>query len=196
MILLVDNHDSFTFNVYQALASLAGDEEVRVVRNDELSAEAMVALEPRAVVLSPGPGTPDRAGNTPELLGRLPDFTPVLAICLGHQVLIEQEGGEIVRDPAPVHGRASAVFHDEDPLFDGLPRPFEAARYHSLRAVESLPSSLRRIAWTRDGIVMGVKHSTLPRWGVQFHPESILTPQGNRLFENFLAQVPCVAARS
>jgi anthranilate synthase/aminodeoxychorismate synthase-like glutamine amidotransferase len=196
MILLIDNYDSFTFNVYQALVSVPGADEVRVVRNDELPVAELLRLEPSAVVLSPGPGTPARAGHCRELLEALPDVVPILGICLGHQVLVEAEGGQIVRDPEPVHGRASLVHHEGAPLLSGLPDPFEAARYHSLRSVSELPATLRRIAWTEDSVVMAVQHVSLPRWGVQFHPESILTPHGNRLFENFLAQVPRAAARS
>ncbi|MCA9509928.1 MAG: aminodeoxychorismate/anthranilate synthase component II [Myxococcales bacterium] len=187
MILLVDNHDSFTFNVYQALA--ATGREVRVVRND-VPVEELLALGARAVVLSPGPGRPDEAGSSPALLARLAPEVPLLGVCLGHQMLVEAEGGSVVRDPAPVHGRASRVLHDGDALFDGLPNPFEAGRYHSLRAAEPLPPRLRRIAWTEDGIVMGVRHVALPRWGVQFHPESILSPDGARVLENFARLVP------
>ena len=132
----------------------------------------------------------------PALLHELPSELPLLGICLGHQILVEHEGGRIVRDPEPVHGRASRVEHAGDALFEGLPNPFEAARYHSLRAEEPLPASLVKTAWTDDGLVMGVRHVELPRVGVQFHPESFLSPLGDRLFENFLAQLPREAAKS
>ncbi len=194
MILLVDNYDSFTFNVYQALA--ATGEPVVVVRNDETSVSEWLALEPAAVVLSPGPGRPENAGQSPELVARLGPSTPLLGVCLGHQILIKHEGGAICRDQSPIHGRSSPVEHNGDALFEGLPSPFEAARYHSLRAAEPLPPSLERIAWTASGLVMGVRHRTLPRWGVQFHPESILSPKGHTILENFVAQVPRAAAKS
>lgn len=194
MILLVDNHDSFTFNVYQALA--ATGEEVLVRRNDQGSADDLLRLEPAAVVISPGPGKPANAGCSPELVARLDGSIPLLGICLGHQILIEHDRGVICRDPSPVHGRSTAIRHAGDPLFEGLPSPFLAGRYHSLRASLPLPDSLRAIAWTADEILMGVRHRTLPRWGVQFHPESILSPDGHKILENFVAQVPRVAAKS
>lgn len=194
MILLVDNYDSFTFNVHQALATTG--EEILIRRNDEGSINDWLALRPQAVVLSPGPGRPAQAGLSPELIGRLPESIPLLGICLGHQIMIEREGGAICRDPSPMHGRSSPVYHNTDPLFEGLPVPFLAGRYHSLCASGPLPSTLRQIAWTTDEVVMGVKHRTLPRWGVQFHPESILSPDGHKVLENFVSQVARVAAKS
>jgi anthranilate synthase/aminodeoxychorismate synthase-like glutamine amidotransferase len=186
VIVLLDNHDSFTWNVYQAIAPL--DAEVRVVRNDEITVDALLALPLRALVLSPGPGRPRDAGIMPELLARAPRELPIFGVCLGHQALVEHYGGELERDPAPTHGRSSLVHHDGDALFDGLSNPFEAARYHSLRAGrETLPRELKQIAWTEDGLVMAVRHRELPRFGVQFHPESILTPGGASLFARFLA---------
>jgi anthranilate synthase component 2 len=185
MILLLDNYDSFTFNLYQAMAALGV--EVQVHRNDALSVDAILALRPSAVVLSPGPGRPADAGVQPELLERAPDELPILGVCLGHQGLVERYGGSLERDPAPTHGKASLVHHDGDELFADLPNPFPAGRYHSLRAVrDELPKDLRLTAWTSDGLVMAVRHVSLPRFGVQFHPESILSPQGERILARFL----------
>jgi anthranilate synthase/aminodeoxychorismate synthase-like glutamine amidotransferase len=185
MILLIDNYDSFTYNLYQALASLG--ESVCVHRNDELNAGALLALEPSAIVLSPGPGRPRDAGVCPELLRCMPESLPLLGVCLGHQALVEHCGGVIEVDPIPVHGKASAVRHDASPLYRELPNPFAAGRYHSLRARrETLPKTLELCAWTDDGLVMGVRHRRLPWHGVQFHPESILTPLGSRLLRAFV----------
>lgn len=171
--------------MYQSLATLAA--EVVVVRNDALSVEALLRLRPTAIVLSPGPGEPRAAGVMPELLVQAPDALPILGVCLGHQALVERYGGTLERDPIPMHGRSSLVHHDGDLLFADLPDPFEAGRYHSLRAVRTeLPSELNVTAWTDDGLVMAVRHASLPRFGVQFHPESILTPRGERIFANFL----------
>ena len=186
MILLLDNHDSFTWNLYQQIASLGA--EVRVLRSDALPLEEVLAQPPAAVVIGPGPGRPAQAGISPRLFEHLPDRTPLLGVCLGHQGLVEHYGGVIEIDPIPVHGRVSRVHHDARGLFAGLPVPFEAGRYHSLRARRaSLPSCLELCAWSDDGVVMGVRHRALPRFGVQFHPESVLTPEGGRLMENFLA---------
>jgi anthranilate synthase component 2 len=185
VILIVDNYDSFTFNVAQALAALGAECEVR--RNDALSAAELLALEPRGLVLGPGPGRPADAGVSPELLLRAPPALPVLGVCLGHQVLVERWGGVVERDREPVHGYASPVHHAGRGLFAGMPEPFAAGRYHSLCARrEALPAELELCAWTADGRVMGVRHRTLEQHGVQFHPESVLTPAGTRLFENFL----------
>jgi len=184
MIVLLDNHDSFTWNVYQALAAHGVD--VDVVRNDALSVDELLARRPLAVVLSPGPGRPEDAGIMPEFLRRAPDVLPILGVCLGHQALVQRHGGTIERDPTPMHGRVSLVRHDGDSLFADLPNPFEAGRYHSLRArADALPIELRRTAWTDDGVVMAVRHATLPRFGVQFHPESILSPRGDTILRRF-----------
>ncbi|MBL8863581.1 MAG: aminodeoxychorismate/anthranilate synthase component II [Planctomycetes bacterium] len=196
MILLVDNYDSFTWNLVQAFIALGA--EVRVARNDALSVDQALALRPAAVVLSPGPGRPSAAGIQPALLRSLPDELPLLGVCLGHQGLVEACGGVLERDPRPVHGQSSRVTHDGSALFAGVPSPFEAARYHSLRARRAgLPSVLRLTAWTDEGLVMAVEHERLPRFGLQFHPESILTPQGPRILANFLAlaSVPAVPGR-
>jgi anthranilate synthase component 2 len=185
VILLLDNYDSFTWNVWQALAKSGAD--VRVDRNDALSVDDVLALDPAAIVLSPGPGEPRDAGIMPELLRRVPGSMPVLGVCLGHQALVERWGGTVERDPVPVHGRASAVHHTGTGIFAGVPDPFMAARYHSLRAQRSmLPEELALTAWTDDGLVMAVQHVRLPQFGVQFHPESILTPDGERILERFL----------
>ncbi len=185
MILLVDNYDSFTYNLYQMVATLGA--EVEVARNDALGVDEILGLAPTAVILSPGPGHPRDAGVQPELLARLPEDVPLLGVCLGHQGLVEHYGGALEVDPTPTHGKASLVHHEGRDLFRSLPSPFPAGRYHSLRAVrDRLPSALRLTAWTEDGLVMAVRHASAPRFGVQFHPESILTPQGERILANFL----------
>lgn len=201
MILLIDCFDSFTWNLYQAFAALG--EEVRVVRSDASDAAALIQLAPRAVCLGPGPGRPSRSGrpssSSPkgdtglcsELLDALPDEVPVLGVCLGHQALVEHCGGSLELDPVPTHGRATPVHHDGSAPFQGLPNPFPAGRYHSLRArADDLPAGLELAAWTSSGLVMGVRERERPRFGVQFHPESILTPDGPRLLASFLASAP------
>jgi anthranilate synthase component 2 len=185
VILLIDNYDSFTWNLVQAMAALGAD--VRLARNDALTSIEALALAPRAVVLSPGPGRPAEAGICLELLARLPRGLPLLGVCLGHQALVEHCGGRIERDPVPTHGRSTEVLHAGGELYRDLASPFRAGRYHSLRAGTPLPESLELEAWTADGLVMGVRQHGLPRFGVQFHPESILTPGGERLLERFLA---------
>lgn len=186
MILLIDNYDSFVFNLYQGLGTLGAD--VRVVRNDALTVAEALALDPSAVVLSPGPGRPADAGICPELLKELGPDVPLLGVCLGHQALVESEGGVLEVDGAPMHGKSSLVHHNGAGLFDGLPSPLTCGRYHSLRARrDALPESLRLTAWTEDGAVMAVEHVSMPRYGLQFHPESILTPLGMRLMGRFLS---------
>jgi anthranilate synthase/aminodeoxychorismate synthase-like glutamine amidotransferase len=184
MILLVDNYDSFTWNLYQSMAGQGA--QVRVLRNDALPVAGFLDLAPRAIVLSPGPGRPREAGVCPELLEHLPEELPLLGVCLGHQALVEHYGGSLEVDPVPVHGKASAVHHDGGEPFRDLPNPLTCGRYHSLRAGADLPKELVRTAWTDDGTLMGVRHRELPRYGVQFHPESILTPDGDRLLARFL----------
>ncbi len=186
MILLIDNYDSFVFNLDQALAALGA--EVRVVRNDTITVEEALALEPTAVVISPGPGRPQGAGVVLDLLASLPKHVPVLGVCLGHQALVESEGGALEVDGAPVHGKSSLVHHEGSGLFERLASPLTCGRYHSLRARRDvLPETLKLVAWTEDGAVMGVEHTELPRFGVQFHPESILTPLGSKLLARFLS---------
>ena len=185
MILVVDHYDSFTYNLVQLIESLGRD--TTVVKSDERRAAELVAMDPEAVVLSPGPGHPRDAGCFTELLATLPDATPVLGVCLGHQALGLGCGGTVDR-AGPVHGKASLVFHDGRGILEGLSVPFEAGRYHSLVVGrDDLPEELELTAWTEDGLVMGMQHRRLPRFGVQFHPESILTPDGPRIVENFLA---------
>jgi len=186
-VLLVDNYDSFTYNLYQYLGELGAD--LRVVRNDELSAEAAIALAPDRIVISPGPGTPDQAGITLDLIRRAAGKIPVLGVCLGHQALGQAFGGDVRRAPKLMHGKTSQIHHDGKGVFAGLPDPFTATRYHSL-VVErgSVPESLEITAWTDDGIVMGLRHREFALEGVQFHPESILTTVGKDLLRNFLEQ--------
>jgi anthranilate synthase component II len=185
MILVVDHYDSFTYNLVQLIEGLG--REARVVKSDERPASDLVAMKPEAVVLSPGPGHPRDAGCFTELLDRLQNATPVLGVCLGHQALGLECGGTVDR-ATPVHGKASLVFHEGRGILEGVPVPFEGGRYHSLVVErDDLPDVLELTAWTEDGIVMAVQHRELPRFGVQFHPESILTPEGPRIVENFLA---------
>lgn len=186
MILLVDNYDSFTWNLYQSMAGQGAQVEVR--RNDAITLEEVAALQPSGLVISPGPGRPAQAGITPQLFDALPDHVPMLGVCLGHQALCEHYGAELEIDPVPVHGKSSIMHHDNAGMFRGLPNPLPAGRYHSLRAKrDTVPDCLRLTAWTEEGLVMGVRHEELPRYGIQFHPESILTPTGDRMIGRFLA---------
>lgn len=187
MIVMIDNYDSFTFNLVQALRALTGGREtVEVLRNDAASAAEVLARQPRAVVLSPGPGTPERAGVCIELI-RAAAGVPLLGVCLGHQAMAVAYGGEVVRAGEPRHGKVSPVHHDGRGLFNALANPFVATRYHSLVARrETLPAELEVTAWTEDGIIMGMNHRREPHFGVQFHPESYLTTEGPRLLANFL----------
>jgi anthranilate synthase component 2 len=184
MILVVDHYDSFTYNLVQLVEGLG--RETMVVRSDAEPAESLVARTPDAVILSPGPGRPEDAGVFTALLDLLPAATPVLGVCLGHQALGVACGG-IVDRATPVHGKASLVHHTGVGIFEGVSDPFEAGRYHSLVVLrDRLPDELELTAWTADDLVMGAQHRSLPRFGVQFHPESILTPEGPRIVENFL----------
>ena len=188
MILVVDHYDSFVYNLVQLVESLGRRTEV--VRSDAEPAEALVERRPEAVILSPGPGRPEEAGCFVELLRLLPPETPVLGVCLGHQALGVACGGRVER-ATPVHGKASLVHDDGEGIFEGVRNPYEAGRYLSLVVTrEDLPPELVLTAWTEDGLVMGTRHRELPRFGVQFHPESILTPEGPRIVENFLALAP------
>jgi anthranilate synthase component 2 len=185
MILVVDHYDSFTYNLVQLVESLGRRTEV--VKSDAAAAADLVARGPEAVILSPGPGRPEDAGCFTEILALLPEATPVLGVCLGHQALGVASGGHVDRT-TPVHGKATPVFHDGTGILEGIPVPFDAGRYHSLVVTRGdLPDELALTAWTEDGLVMGTQHRRLPRFGVQFHPESILTPEGPRIVENFLA---------
>lgn len=192
-ILLVDNYDSFTFNLAQELGELGAD--VRVVRNDAITAEEVLADLPDGVVISPGPGDPSDAGVSTEVIAAVAGLRPVLGVCLGHQCLGELYGGRVVRAPELVHGKTSPIHHEGVGVFAGLPSPFPATRYHSLVVDrDSVPDVLEVTAWTADGIVMGLRHRTLDVEGVQFHPESILTTDGMDLLDNFRRRCAAVPA--
>jgi anthranilate synthase component 2 len=186
VILMVDNYDSFTYNLVQELSEISGA-AVEVVRNDAAGAEALLALAPQAIVISPGPGVPEEAGVSMELIAAA-SKVPLLGVCLGLQALAAVHGGRVVRAPVPVHGKTSAIHHDGSGLMAGLPDPFVATRYHSLVADRgSLPDELVLTAWTDDGLVMGLAHRTRPHHAVQFHPESYLSRHGMQLLANFLS---------
>jgi anthranilate synthase/aminodeoxychorismate synthase-like glutamine amidotransferase len=185
MHLLIDNYDSFTFNIAQALGALG--EDVRVVRNDAVDVAGVEALSPETLIVSPGPGRPDDAGVSKSLIAHFAPRIPVLGVCLGHRCIVEVFGGAVVRARRVMHGKVSSVYHDGRTIYDGLSNPFSATRYHSLIAEErGLPDLLEISAYTSEGEVMGVRLKGRPVEGVQFHPESILTPEGARLLSNFL----------
>ncbi len=185
MILMIDNYDSFTYNLVQLLAGAGA--EVEVVRNDAAGVEALLARRPEGVVLSPGPGRPEDAGVCLDLL-RARARLPLLGVCLGHQALGVAFGAVVDRAPRVMHGKTSPIRHPGEELFAGVPSPFEATRYHSLEVrAETLPEELEPLAWSDDGTLMAMRHRELPYWGVQFHPESVLTAEGPRLLGNFLA---------
>jgi anthranilate synthase component 2 len=194
MLLLIDNYDSFTYNLVHFLGELGA--EVVVKRNDAVTVDDIAAAPPAGIVMSPGPCDPDRAGICLELVTRLASRLPILGVCLGHQAIGQAFGGRIVRAPAIMHGKLSAIRHTGKGVFAGLPSPFQATRYHSL-VVEraSLPEVLEVTAETKDGVVMGVQHRALPVFGVQFHPESIASEHGHALLANFLRAVPGMAPR-
>ena len=184
-ILLIDNYDSFTYNVVQAFAALGAD--VLTYRNDALSVDAARELQPSHLVISPGPGRPENAGLSLDMIAAFAGEIPILGVCLGHQSLVTHFGGEIVRADRLMHGKTSPVTHDGKGIFRGLSQPFEAGRYHSLCAKrELIPDVLMITAETAEGEIMAVRHRELPIEGVQFHPESVLTPEGDRLMANFL----------
>ena len=185
MFLLIDNYDSFTYNLLHYMGELGAEVDVR--RNDTLTADEALALRPQGIVISPGPCDPDRAGICLELVEKAAGRLPVLGVCLGHQCIGQVFGGRIVRAPSPMHGKVSRMEHDGTGLFEGLPNPFNATRYHSLLVErESLPSCLKITAETAEGEIMGLMHTQFPVHGVQFHPESILTQHGKQLLQNFL----------
>ena len=185
MILVVDNYDSFTWNLVHYLAELGA--ETRVVRNDDLTAAEAWALKPEAVLLSPGPCTPNEAGICLAMLDTAPLDMPIFGVCLGHQAMGQAFGGEVIRAKALMHGKTSPIEHEGRSVFKGLPSPFTATRYHSLAVRrETLPDVLEVTAWTADGEIMGLAHRTRPIHGVQFHPESIATEHGHDLLANFL----------
>jgi anthranilate synthase component 2 len=183
MILLIDNYDSFTYNLAHLFGALGV--EVKVLRNDEIDSDAAEGLRPSHLVISPGPGRPADAGASVEIVRRLGGTTPTLGVCLGHQAIVEAFGGEVGYAKELLHGKASPVEHDGTGIFTDIPQPFEAGRYHSLAATR-LPDALDPTAYAEDGEVMAVRHRTLPVVGVQFHPESVLTPDGPILARNFL----------
>ena len=185
MILMIDNYDSFTYNLVQYLGELGA--ELTVHRNNRIDLDGIAALAPDKIVISPGPGTPDDAGISLDLIRAFAGKVPILGVCLGHQAIGQAFGGKVVGAPVIMHGKVSEIRHDGRTLFEGLPQPFIATRYHSLViARESLPDCLEVSAETSDGTIMGVRHRTLPVEGVQFHPESILTASGKALLGNFL----------
>ena len=184
-MLLIDNYDSFIYNLVQAFAALGA--EVLVYRNDAIGGDEAKQLKPTHLVISPGPGRPEDAGMSLEMIAAFANHIPVLGVCLGHQCLVSHFGGNIVRAERLMHGKTSMADHDGKTIFDGLSQPFEVGRYHSLCAEhESLPDVLELTAETNRGEIMGVRHKTLPLEGVQFHPESVLTPEGDQLMANFL----------
>jgi anthranilate synthase/aminodeoxychorismate synthase-like glutamine amidotransferase len=191
MIVMIDNYDSFTYNLVQYLGELGAD--VQVYRNDQITVAEIERLAPEKIVISPGPCTPTEAGISCDVIREFGGRVPLLGVCLGHQCIGEVFGGEIIRAPALFHGKTSMIYHDEKTIFRGLPRPFEATRYHSLVIRrETLPDCLELSAETDDGVIMGVRHRALRVEGVQFHPESILTREGKQLLGNFLSQAPAV----
>ena len=185
MILMIDNYDSFTFNIVQYLGQMG--EEVQVYRNDKITLSDIQKLKPRAVFLSPGPCTPKEAGVTVDVVREFHKTLPIFGICLGHQSIGYALGGDIVRAERIMHGKVSPIHHDGKTIFAGLPNPFTAGRYHSLIVrPETLPDCLEVTATTADGEIMGLRHREYPVEGIQFHPESVLTPQGKRIIRNFL----------
>ena len=194
MIAVIDNYDSFTYNLVQLLGELGA--QVNVYRNDAISVQALATLQPSHIVISPGPGEPSEAGISKEVIrlaalrAELGPSIPVLGVCLGHQCIGEVFGGKVIRAPRLMHGKTSPIYHSGEDLFVGLPSPFEATRYHSLVVAEPLPPVLKSTAFTQEGELMGLRHQIYPIYGVQFHPESILTPSGRQILTNFLAIQP------
>jgi anthranilate synthase component 2 len=185
MILLIDNYDSFTFNLVHYLGELGATCDVR--RNDTLTPDDALALNPEAIVISPGPCSPNEAGICLDLIRAAAGRIPLLGVCLGHQAIGQAFGGDIIRAPSPMHGKVSAITHDGSGVFAGLPSPYNATRYHSLTVdPATLPACLIANAHTNDGVIMGLRHATLPIHGVQFHPESIASEHGHALLKNFL----------
>lgn len=184
MILMIDNYDSFTYNLVQYFGTLGAD--IQVIRNDALSIEAIEKLAPSHIVISPGPGTPNDGGVSLDVISTFGQHIPIFGVCLGHQCIGQAYGGKVLRAPRLMHGKTSQVFHRNHKLFTGIPSPFTATRYHSLIVEEPLPESLAVTAFTEDGEVMALRHKEYPVVGVQFHPESILTTYGIRILQNFL----------
>ncbi|MCO6511820.1 MAG: aminodeoxychorismate/anthranilate synthase component II [Aridibacter famidurans] len=192
MLLVIDNYDSFTYNLVQYLGELGA--EMEVFRNDEITVEEIERLSPDRILISPGPGIPDNAGITLAVIDRFAGKVPILGVCLGHQAIGQAFGGCVVRAPEPVHGKPSIVWHENKGVFRDVPQEFEAGRYHSL-IVDRLtfPDCLEVTAETEEGIIMGLRHKELAVEGVQFHPESILTPEGKKILKNFLDQTTAAA---
>jgi len=185
MLLVIDNYDSFTYNLVQYFGELGA--ELKVYRNDQITVEEAKELKPDKIVISPGPGTPDDAGVSNQIISELGDQTPVLGVCLGHQCICQSHGATIIRAERLMHGKTSLIEHEGGPLFDGLPNPFEATRYHSLIVdPETVSEDLTITAQTSEKEIMGVQHRSKPLFGVQFHPESILSREGKQLLSNFL----------
>jgi len=182
--LVIDNYDSFTFNLVQYLGELG--EVPEVFRNDRITLDEIAAMHPAHIVISPGPCTPAEAGISVELIRRFTGEIPILGVCLGHQAMGVAFGGNVIRAPRLMHGKTSLIHHDGQGIFSGLPSPFTATRYHSLIVEEPLPEELVRTAWTEEGELMGMRHHEHPSFGVQFHPESILTEHGHKMLANFL----------
>ncbi|MCM3575848.1 MULTISPECIES: aminodeoxychorismate/anthranilate synthase component II [Mesobacillus] len=186
MILMIDNYDSFTYNLVQYLGEMG--EELKVIRNDQTSIRGIAELDPQFLMISPGPCSPNEAGISLEAIKNFSGKTPIFGVCLGHQSIAQVFGGDVVRAERLMHGKTSMVYHDEKTIFEGLENPFPAARYHSLIVKkETLPDCLEVSAWTEEGEIMAIRHKTLPVEGVQFHPESILTTPGKQLLRNFIA---------
>jgi anthranilate synthase component 2 len=196
MILIIDNYDSFTYNLVQYLGELGKElpvaSDIRVYRNDEITVEEIRRLQPDGIVISPGPGRPEDAGVSPQVIAELGPEVPLLGVCLGHQGIGQVFGGEVTSAAELMHGKTSAIAHTGVGVFEGIPNPMTATRYHSLVVDrESCPDVLEVTAWVEDGTIMGVRHREFPHiQGVQFHPESILTDQGKQLLRNFLRQIP------
>lgn len=184
---MVDNYDSFTYNLVQYLGELG--QELKVYRNDRISLQEIDRIKPHSIVISPGPGNPDQAGITLDLIKEFAGKIPILGVCLGHQSIVQAFGGTIERAPLPVHGKTSKIHHDGRTIFEGIANPFIATRYHSLIARKNdLPEVLEVNAWTEDELIMGVRHKDMFVEGIQFHPESILTVEGKNILKNFLSQ--------
>ncbi len=185
MILMIDNYDSFTYNLVQYLSELGG--KLVVYRNDKISIEEIKKMNPAHIVISPGPGRPSEAGISEEVIKEFGQNIPLLGVCLGHQGIGEVFGGKVIRADKLMHGKTSQIYHNNNPIFKGLSNPFEATRYHSLIVEKkSLPGVFQITAWTKDNEIMGIAHKNFPIWGVQFHPESILTKEGKQLLKNFI----------
>lgn len=185
MILMIDNYDSFTYNLVQYLGALGQD--IKVFRNDKITLGQIKKLKPKKIVISPGPGRPEDAGISCRVIKEFSGKIPILGVCLGHQAIGFVYGGRIVGAKLLMHGKTSMIYHNKEGIFKGIPNPFEATRYHSLLVdKKSLPETLEITAWTKDNEIMGLKHKKFPLWGVQFHPESILTKSGKDILANFL----------